>query len=184
MSHPYWHRIPLLKGVLYRRGFRVGTRDNARRILQGGDLLHTMPGGVPEAFRPTSAAYQLHWGKRRGYIRLALATDVPIIPVATGGIDELYRVSAAGWSLTRRIFPQLGGVIPKAYGPGPLPWPLALPQKTRLLTRIGPPISLSDKYPDYPEKERMEALHGLCLEAVESLWHGAQRALKNEAGAR
>lgn len=171
MSHPYWFRVPGLRRVLARRGFSVGSREGARQLLRQGALLHTMPGGVPEAFRPSSKAYQIHWGRHLGYLRLAIEARVQIVPVATGGIDDLYHVTSHVWPGTHILFPGLKGGIPLAYGRGPLPWPLTLPRQMPLFTLVGAPITL----PSSPSEDELTRLHSDIVGLTQELWGEARR---------
>ena len=173
MSHPYWFRVPGVRRVLTRRGFSVGTREGARTLLKQGALLHTMPGGVPEAFRPSTQAYHLRWAHHRGYLRLALEVGVPVVPVATGGIDDLYEVSDTLWPGSQALFPGLKVGIPLAYGRGPLPWPFTLPRRRPLLTLVGEAIVLP-KTRDLTDLD-LTHLHEQVIHHTQELWWEARR---------
>ncbi|MFM2418912.1 MAG: hypothetical protein RL385_3635 [Pseudomonadota bacterium] len=63
--------------------------DNARQLLAAGECVLVYPGGARETLRDTGHRYQLSWDGRMGFARLALAAQVPIIPVACIGNDDL-----------------------------------------------------------------------------------------------
>src|SRR5690606_1133067 len=60
------------------------------RIKSAGQHLAVFPGGMREAVRPFWIRYQLDFGPRRGYLRLASRFDLPLIPVVATGVDDAY----------------------------------------------------------------------------------------------
>jgi 1-acyl-sn-glycerol-3-phosphate acyltransferase len=81
-----------------------GNQDNAERLLEAGELLLVLPGGLREAVKPRELRYQLLWGQRYGFVRLALRQRAPLIPLACVGADDLfdfvgnaYARGSAGW---------------------------------------------------------------------------------------
>ena len=65
-----------------------------RELLDAGELVGVAPGGMWEALRPSEARYQSRWGSRRGFCRLALRAQVPMLLAAVPRADELYSVYA------------------------------------------------------------------------------------------
>src|SRR5204863_2173140 len=53
-----------------------------------GEHLVLAPGGTREALRPFWKRQHVDFGRRRGYLRLARAHDMPIIPVVASGVDR------------------------------------------------------------------------------------------------
>jgi 1-acyl-sn-glycerol-3-phosphate acyltransferase len=78
-------------GRLLAKGFGgvEANPDNARQLLAAGECVLVYPGGARETLRDTGHRYQLSWEGRLGFARLALAAQVPIIPVACIGSDDL-----------------------------------------------------------------------------------------------
>jgi len=130
--------------------FVRATPENARRLLEQGEAVMVFPGGDWETYRPWWRRNQIDFGGRRGYVRLARATGVPIVPVAHIGAQETTLVLCRGALLARwlrlsrwfraRVFPvalcfpwgiSLGGVLPP-----PLPLPSQL--TTWVLPPLGP----------------------------------------------
>ena len=68
--------------VRHGRGARPRTRSKALDI---GAALLVYPGGDYEVHRPTWESAKVDFGGRKGFIRLALEQDVPIVP---GGVDR------------------------------------------------------------------------------------------------
>src|SRR5699024_1971817 len=54
--------------------------DNARQVLDEGGLLQVFPGGDYEVYRPSWQSARIDFGRRKGFLRLALEHDVPVVP--------------------------------------------------------------------------------------------------------
>ena len=87
-------------------------------VLERGEQLLVTPGGTREA-QPSRDFYRLRWEGRFGFVRLALRTGVPIVPLAVVGGTEAYPGFRVGklslWSplpLPARIRVALGERIP------------------------------------------------------------------------
>ncbi|HSM93467.1 MAG TPA: lysophospholipid acyltransferase family protein [Anaeromyxobacteraceae bacterium] len=79
--------LPFYSTLMARLGQVVGTPDNCRRLLAADELLLTFPEGVRGLNKPWSERYRLQkFG--RGFMRLALEADVPIVPVGFVGAEE------------------------------------------------------------------------------------------------
>ena len=67
----------------------VGLPENARRLLELNELLLVFPEGVRGVSKPFRERYQLQeFG--HGFMRLAIETQTPIVPVAVIGAEEQY----------------------------------------------------------------------------------------------
>ena len=134
-EHLLW-RVPLLRIWLLRSGILDGNMNNAVKLLQGG-LALVYPGGSRESLKPSYRKYELLWEERYGFIKAALLAQVPILPVAAIGVDDLYFVFNSGMGIVRRFFERKWGVsLPLLLGLGPFPFP------TKVVSSIGHPISL------------------------------------------
>ena len=84
------HFVPTLPYVSYlfsRWGQVVGTPENCRRLLDDEEILLVFPEGVRGISKPYTQRYQLQdFGL--GFMRLALETKAPIVPVAVIGAEE------------------------------------------------------------------------------------------------
>jgi 1-acyl-sn-glycerol-3-phosphate acyltransferase len=76
---------------------------NARRALESGAALLVYPGGDYEVHRPTWKRNQVDFGHRRGFIRLALDQNVPIVPVVSIGGQETALFLTRGERLARPL---------------------------------------------------------------------------------
>lgn len=149
--HPMAHEMvlsnPVTGAYFGKRGVLHGSRKLAREVLvdHRRDLM-VMPGGDLDTWRPYSKRYEVCFGGRTGYAKLALEAGVPIIPMANAGAHETLIILTDGRSLARALrIPELAraNVFPVHLS---LPWGLAIgplphiPVPTRLRYRIGPPV--------------------------------------------
>ncbi len=78
--------LPLVKRHL---GLVDPSEASCLAVLARGEQLLVTPGGMREA-QPARDFYRLRWEGRYGFARLALATGVPIVPLAVVGGAEAY----------------------------------------------------------------------------------------------
>jgi 1-acyl-sn-glycerol-3-phosphate acyltransferase len=71
---------------------------NSRTALDSGAALLVYPGGDWEVHRPTWERNRVDFAGRKGFIRLALDADVPLVPVvAIGGQETALFLSRGAW---------------------------------------------------------------------------------------
>ncbi|MBS2031161.1 MAG: acyltransferase family protein [Deltaproteobacteria bacterium] len=79
--------LPYVSTFMARCGQIVGTPENCRRLLAADEAIVVFPEGVRGLNKLWSQRYQLQdFGL--GFMRLALETDTPIVPVAVVGAEE------------------------------------------------------------------------------------------------
>lgn len=80
-------RVPFASYLLGRWGQITGTPENCRRLLEDEECILVFPEGARGIAKPFSQRYQLQdFGL--GFMRLALETGTPIVPVAVVGAEE------------------------------------------------------------------------------------------------
>ena len=80
-------QIPFVSVIMARGGVLVGTPENCVAMLEAGECVLAFPEGVRGMNKLFSQRYQLQrFGL--GFVRLALETDTPIVPVAVLGSEE------------------------------------------------------------------------------------------------
>jgi 1-acyl-sn-glycerol-3-phosphate acyltransferase len=80
-------RLPFVSVAMARVGQIVGTPDNCRRLLARDEAILVFPEGARGISKTFDRAYQLErFGS--GFMRLALETGTPIVPVAVVGAEE------------------------------------------------------------------------------------------------
>lgn len=116
--------LPFLSILLQRTGQVQASPLNALRLLRRGELVVVFPEGYKGVGKLYRDRYQLARFGRGGFIRVAVAAGVPIVPVAVVGAEEIYPMIARSNLLARLLgfpyfpitptFPWLGplGVIP------------------------------------------------------------------------
>ena len=131
-------RLPFISSFYARLGQVVGTPENCRRLLAAGEALIVFPEGVRGLNKPFSQRYRLQ-GFGQGFMRLALETGTPIVPVGVVGAEEQAPALANLAPLARLLaMPSL-----------PLTaTPLALPLPTRYHLRFGPPMRFTGSADD------------------------------------
>jgi len=128
MVEKWSQTLPFVSTFFSRVGQVVGVPENARRLLTMGELLLVFPEGTRGISKPFTRRYQLQeFGN--GFMRLAIETESPIIPVAVVGAEEQYvnlgNVKWAARLLGMPAFP----MIPQVFLPG---GQMPLPTKYRL----------------------------------------------------
>lgn len=127
--------VPFASYLFSRWGQITGTPENCRRLLSAEEAVLVFPEGARGISKPFSKRYQLaEFGK--GFMRLALETGAPIVPVAVIGAEEqapAINVRPLAKLLRMPSFP----VVPYP----PFVAPLPLPVKYRLY--FGEPMKFS-----------------------------------------
>lgn len=83
--------IPRFNTMIRKLGLVPASGDNAARALRDGSPVLVYPGGADEAFRPWRERNRVDLRGRKGFVRLALSTGVPVVPVvAHGGHDTTF----------------------------------------------------------------------------------------------
>ena len=90
-------------GFLRRYGTVAASPANAQEALSSGAALLVYPGGDYEVDRPTWERHRVDFGGRKGFIRLALQQDVPIVPVVSVGGQETALFLTRGEGLSRML---------------------------------------------------------------------------------
>ncbi|MGA9377197.1 MAG: glycerol acyltransferase, partial [Phormidium sp.] len=127
------------------------------------------PGGAEDVFRPYNLRHKIYFAGRKGFIKLALREEVPIVPVISHGAHENFIVLADIYKQIRQlhdwgmpwlfdidpvVFPIYLG-LPWGIGIGPLPhFPLPVPIQTRvcapiIFDRYGREAACDRQYVDY-----------------------------------
>jgi len=87
MIEKYIPTVPFASYLFSRWGQIVGTPENCRRLLDNDEAILVFPEGARGISKPFNRRYQLaEFG--HGFMRLALETDSPIVPVAVIGAEE------------------------------------------------------------------------------------------------
>jgi 1-acyl-sn-glycerol-3-phosphate acyltransferase len=149
--------IPGLPRAKLAAGLIEPSEESCLAALEAGEQLLVTPGGMREA-QPSRDFYRLRWEGRFGFVRLALKTGAPIVPLAVVGGPEAY----PGFRLKRLSF----------WSPLPLP--------ARFDVALGEPIAV-EKAPEKARDPRVVApIHELAWRRTQALID----ALRLERGGR
>jgi 1-acyl-sn-glycerol-3-phosphate acyltransferase len=165
MVHPAWFRAEATAKFARSVGLFEVSKDAMRAQLAHGRLVMVFPEGEKGAFRPGSN-YELE-EFARGFVRVALESGVPVVPVAILGGEEANPIG-------RRIdnyedLLQFGIPVPKNLVPKPVKWRL----------RFLPPLNVAGAGPaDADNRERVHALSEATRQAIAA----ELQVLKEERG--
>jgi 1-acyl-sn-glycerol-3-phosphate acyltransferase len=117
-------RLPVIGPMARKTGNTLAHGDDARRLLAAGELVGVWPEGFKGIGKLYRDRYKLQRFGRGGFVELALRAQVPIVPVAIIGAEEIYPMVADVRVLARLLrlpyfpvtwqFPLLGpaGLLP------------------------------------------------------------------------
>lgn len=175
LAHDVAARIPATG--LSRWGTVAASHENARRAFDRDAPVLVYPGGDYETFRPSWHSDRVEFGGRKGFIKLALERQVPIVPVVAIGGQETalfltrgQRVARAiGWADLTRI-----KVLPVALAPpfgiSVLDLPSRIPLPAKITIDVLPPIDLDERFGPDPEHEDVyDQITGEMQEALTEL---------------
>jgi 1-acyl-sn-glycerol-3-phosphate acyltransferase len=170
-------------GFLRRFGTVAASPGNAEQALRSGAVVLVYPGGDWEVHRPSWQSGKVDFAGRKGFIRLALAHDVPIVPVVSIGGQETALFLTRGERLAKglmldRLFRLK--VLPISLA---VPWGLNvgdflghIPLPAKITTEVLPAIHLRREFGDDPDvQEVYDHVMRLMQETLDAL--AAERRL-------
>jgi 1-acyl-sn-glycerol-3-phosphate acyltransferase len=170
-------------GFLRRYGTVAASPENAEQALASGAALLVYPGGDHEVHRPSWEGNTVNFDGRRGFVRLALAHDVPIVPVVAIGGQETALFLSRGESLARLL--RLDRLLRVKVLPISLaaPWGLNvgdgfghIPLPAKITVEVLPAIDLREQFgPDPDVDEVYEHVTRTMQETLDAL--AAERRL-------
>lgn len=132
LTHHFWFLTETTAIPAQKMGFTEATYENGLNALKKGNAIVLFPEGEHGNFKPTTERYQLQEFKR-GFVRMALEAQCPIVPVVILGAEETH-INLKKLKFTKFL---RGSVIPLPLNIIPLPakWriqflkPITLPYK-------------------------------------------------------
>jgi 1-acyl-sn-glycerol-3-phosphate acyltransferase len=161
MVERFVQTVPFASYLFSRWGQITGTPENCRRLLQDEEAILVFPEGARGISKPFSQRYQLQeFGN--GFMRLALETRTPIVPVAVVGAEE--QAPALNFKPLARLF----GTPAFPVVPYPPFVPLVpLPVKYRIY--FGPPMWFQGDADD--DDEALEGQVRAVSHRIQSMIH-------------
>jgi 1-acyl-sn-glycerol-3-phosphate acyltransferase len=135
-GHALWGRFAPVARFLKTRGIVLGPASELEALLGRGEIVVLFPGGAEDMRRPIWERYRVKPHKgfapgRGGYIKIALRTRSPIVPVAIVGAEEIH--------MLLRDIPAVARVLGLPFFPIVVS---VLPLPARVYIRFGRPILL------------------------------------------
>jgi 1-acyl-sn-glycerol-3-phosphate acyltransferase len=156
-----WWRVPFLRRIASALGTVDGTPENLELLLARGELVLVLPGGLREAVKPRELRYRLLWGHRYGFVRAAIASRAPIVPLACVGADDLFDFVGNAYRRGERWLGRPGF---------PIPLParvLPIPHRARLRYVFGEPIPPPESDDEVAQRRLRHEVEGALHELLE-----------------
>jgi 1-acyl-sn-glycerol-3-phosphate acyltransferase len=135
--------LPFVNVFFARVGQVIGTRENFRELLRGGQLVLVFPEGI-DGIRKRAAERYVLQRFHLGFLEESLRHRVPIIPVAIVGPDDqapiLYDIKPLARLVGLPVFP-ITPTFPLLGPMGLLPYPV------KYEIRYGEPLHFYEEYP-------------------------------------
>lgn len=152
-AHDALMALPLVGEYFRRMGVLPAAPDSIASALAAGHDVALWPGGERDSLRPWTRRDEAVLAGRTGFVRLAINSGVPIVPIATVGGPDAMPVLASGRRLAKllqldkvarlKTFP-IALQAPWGFSPALLP---EVPLPTKIRTAFQEPIEL-DHDPD------------------------------------
>ncbi|XP_077197345.1 2-acylglycerol O-acyltransferase 2 [Paroedura picta] len=168
-----WFRVPFFRDYLMSGGLVPSDKETASYVLKkpgGGNVLIIAVGGAQEALDARPGAFTLLLANRKGFVRLAIAHGVPLVPVFSFGENELFdqvenpKGSWLRW--TQEYLQKIMGIsLPLFHARGVFQYSFGLlPYRRPIYTVVGKPIQVEKKH--NPSQEEVDELHEKYMEEL------------------
>ena len=173
LAHDAMLKIPVLRNVLLKFGCVRASKDNSLKIFDAGCKLVVFPGGNYEAFRKYSRRNTVDFGGHKGFARLAVQTDVPVVPMLSIGGHETFFVLCRGErlaKLTRADKILRSRSFPVALA---LPWGIMFgpffhfPLPARCTVEFGEPFLPSDIVAHHDKDEKVDTVYDEAVSRIQ-----------------
>ena len=144
MAERYFPSLPFIAELFARSGVVVGDPINCRNLLEADNAILVFPEGARGCSKLWHERYRLKpFG--RGFMRLALETGAPIVPIAVIGAEESI-ISIHNWKSLAKLIGAPYIPIPPLF---PLIGPLSyLPMPTKFHVWFGEPMYFNGPHDD------------------------------------
>jgi 1-acyl-sn-glycerol-3-phosphate acyltransferase len=183
LAHDLVFKLPGARASLSRYGTVPASPENMKRALERDAALLVYPGGDHETYRPSWESDKIDLAGRRGFAKLALEHNCPIVPVVAIGGQETALFLGRGARFARLL--QLDRllrlkVLPAQVGPPfgvtVLDLPGRIPLPAKITIRALPQIDLKQRLGAKPDtEEAYELVTGKMQKALHDL--DAERSL-------
>ncbi|MEA2373890.1 MAG: hypothetical protein QOD53_353 [Thermoleophilaceae bacterium] len=176
LAHNLVVSMPQL-ATLRKYGTVAASTENSHKALDSGAALLVYPGGDYEVHRPSWDSARVNFNGRKGYIRLALEKNVPIVPLVSLGGQETALFLSRGERLARlfrldkmfrlKVLP-ISLALPWGLNVGDMLGHIPLPAKLQI--RALEPIDLRKQFGRNPDVDEIdEYILGTMQATLDSL---------------
>lgn len=85
-------KTPIYREYCMATGVVEGTNEAADKLLDDGEIVMISPGGMAEALRPSTQKRKIMWDTRKGFVRLAVRKQVPLVMAACPAADDIFDI--------------------------------------------------------------------------------------------
>jgi 1-acyl-sn-glycerol-3-phosphate acyltransferase len=164
-AHDALMAAPLIGTYFRKMGVLPAHADSITAALAAGQDVALWPGGERDSLRPWTKRDEAILAGRTGFIRLAIANQVPIVPIATVGGPDSMPVLATGRRLARAL--QLDRIAQLKMFPIALqfPWGLSpallpeVPLPTKIRTAFQPVVEMDSDVERAQDDDYVEAMY-------------------------
>ena len=147
---------------LHRVGVIEASRENAAKALRTGSLVLVFPGGDYDSYRSTMEENKIDFAGRTGYVRTAIESGVPIVPMVSIGAQESQLFLTRGNWLAKRLGLERlrTEILPVTFG---FPFgfsvlfPPNIPLPTKIVTQVLDPIDVVKEFGENPDVAGVDA---------------------------
>jgi 1-acyl-sn-glycerol-3-phosphate acyltransferase len=164
-AHDALMALPLVGGYFRRMGVLPAAPDSITAALAAGRDVALWPGGERDSLRPWTKRDEAILAGRMGFVRLAIRSGVPIVPISTVGGPDAMPVIATGRRIAKvlqldkiarlKMFP-IALQAPWGVSPALLP---EIPLPTKIRTAFQEPIEVDTDPERAEDQEYVEATY-------------------------
>ena len=177
LAHDLVFKLPGARASLSRYGGVPASPENMKAALDRDAALLVYPGGDHETYRPSWESDQIDFAGRRGFARLAIEHNCPIVPVVAIGGQETALFLGQGRDLARRlqldrllrvkVFP---AQVAPPFGFTIMDLPARIPLPAKIVVRVLPKIDLKQRLgKDADPDDAYELVTGKMQDALTDL---------------
>ncbi|GAA2500249.1 lysophospholipid acyltransferase family protein [Streptomyces thermolineatus] len=164
--------LPVVNELARKAGHTLACAEDARLLLERGEVVGVMPEGFKGLGKPFSERYKLQRFGRGGFVSTALRTRVPIVPCSIVGAEEIYPMVGNSRTAARLFGLPYFPVTPTFPWLGPLGM---VPLPTKWTIQFGEPIATDTHPPEAAEDPML--VFNLTDQVRETIQHTLYRLL-------
>ena len=138
------YEIPLLASVARKSGHTRASPANADALLRAGELVGVFPEGFKGIGKPFTERYHLQRFGRGGFAATAIRADVPLVPCAIVGAEEIYPMIGNAKPIADLLRLPYFPITPTFPWLGPLG---AVPLPSKWIIEFCPPVEPNGYHP-------------------------------------